>query len=74
MSRSSNRIANRWENFRARAILQLEIFEREAVLDAAMVQKIRDVLYEVHDESRHLRLEIIMRSDLQTVRALKAKS
>lgn len=74
MSRSSNRIANRWENFRARAILQLEIFEREAVLDAAMVQKIRDVLYEVHDESRHLRLEKIMRSDLQTVRALKAKS
>jgi hypothetical protein len=74
VSRSSNRIANRWENFRARAILQLEIFEREAVLDAAMVQKIRDVLYEVHDESRHLRLEKIMRSDLQTVRALKAKS
>lgn len=74
MSRSSNRIANRWENFRARAILQLEIFEREAVLDAAMVQKIRDVLYEVHGESRHLRLEKIMRSDLQTVRALKAKS
>lgn len=74
MSRSSNRIANRWENFRARAILQLEIFEREAVLDAAMVQKIRDVLYEVHDESRHLRLEKILRSDLRSGCTLKVKS
>ena len=73
MSRSNTRPANRWEHFRARTILQLEIFERESVLDAAMAQKIRDLLYEVHDESRHLRIEKIMRSDLQTGRTLKAK-
>lgn len=73
MSKSNSGPANRWEWFRGRAILQLGIFERESVLNAAMAQKIRDVLYEVHVESRHLRLEKIMRSDLQTGRTLKAK-
>jgi|GEM_PF-3241302 len=73
MSRSNSRSANRWEHFHARTILQREIFERESVLDAAMAQKIRDGLYEVHDESRHLQLEKIMRSDLQTGRTLEAK-
>ena len=73
MSKSNSRPANRWKQFRARTIFQLEIIERESVLDAAMAQKIRDLLYEVHDESRHLRLEKIMRSDLQTGRTLKAK-
>lgn len=65
---------NRWNHFRTRVILQLEVFEREAVVDAAMVQKIRDVLHEVHDESRHLRLEKILRSDLLADRNLKAAS
>ena len=73
MSKSNSRPANRWKHFRARTIFQLEIIERESVLDAAMAQKIRDLLYEVHDESRHLRIEKIMRSDLQTGRTLKAK-
>ncbi len=72
MSRANNRPSNRWEHFRSRTILQLEIFEREGVLDAPMVQKIRDVLYEVHDESRPLRLNKIMRGDLLTDRNLKA--
>lgn len=74
MSKANSRASNRWENFRSRAILQLAIFERESVLDAAIAQKIRDVLYEVHDESRHLRLEKTMRSDLVAGRHSIAKS
>ena len=73
MTRANNCPSNRWEYFRSRIILHLQILERKSVLEAASAQKIRDVLYEVHDESRHLRLEKIMRSDLQTGRTLEAK-
>lgn len=72
MSRRQRSDFNRWDHFRSRVILQLEIFEHEAVLDAPMVQKIRDVLYEVHDESLPLRLNKIIRRDLLTDRNLKA--
>ena len=74
MTRASNRPFNQWEHFRSRTILQLQIFERESVLDAASAQKIRDVLYEVGDELRPMRLEKIMRSDLQTGRKVQVKS
>ena len=73
VTRANNRPSNRWEYFRSRIILHLQILEREYVLDAASAKKIRDVLDDVYDQSRHLRLEKIMRSDLQTGRTLKAK-
>lgn len=74
MTRANNCPSNRWEYVRSRIILHLKILERESVLDAASVQKIRDVLDEVHVQSRPLRLEKIIRPDLQTGRKFQVKS